>query len=457
MHSFDLTLGRWIALGVVLCLGLTGCDQNPSQQSPGNAPPQTQAATPDPQDDAPADAQADTPAPAHLANPPADPRAAIQDALDDGLLESADTPRDKLAALLRVAGVPQASQVLVFSKTSLQHRRISPRSPRAIYFSDDCYIGYVPGGVIEYSDVDPDPERVTGFFSLDPDDTDHPQLTADRSCLSCHDGSRTNGDPGLLIRSVFPDPDGHLILTAGSTVVGHDTPLAQRWGGWYVTGNSGQTHHRGNQTTLAQANGDAFINNKLGSNVNDLSPYFRIDRYLQPTSDIVALMVLEHQVQMHNHLTQGAASVRKQIERGKLLAEHLGEPYDPATHDTLQRIIASRTDKIVRHLLFCDEVALTDPIQGSEAFQTAFRANRRPDAHGRSLKDFDLDNRLFKYRCSYMVYSRAFELMPAQLKDAVKAKLRAVLTGADDDPAYTHLGSKERHIILQILTDTGVL
>lgn len=434
---------------LILAVALTGCD--------GGEPQADNALKAEKRADATAQSLAAPSPPEHLAQPPADPRQAIIAALADGLLDARASDKDKLAALLEAAGVPQASQVLVFSKSSLQHRLISPRTPRAIYFNDDCYIGYVPGGLIEYADTDPDPEIVSGFFAIDPELAEEATLDADRSCLACHDGSRTGGAPGFLVRSVFPDPDGHLILSAGSTIVGHDTPIEQRWGGWYVTGESGDTHHRGNQVTVEQSDGSAYINNALGSNVTELPHRVAASRYLQPTSDIVALMVLEHQVQMHNQLTQGAASVRKQIERSKSLAEHLGEPYDPAANDTLQRVIASRAQKIVKHLLFCDEVALTDPVVGDPAFQEAFRANRREDSRGRSLKDFDLKSRMFKYRCSYMVYSNAFEAMPAPLKDAVKQKLRAVLSGAGDDDAFNHLGSKERATLLTILSETGVL
>lgn len=395
--------------------------------------------------------------PEHLVNPPANPREALAKALDAGLLANDLSRNDKLRALLQVAGVPEASQVLVFSKTSLQLKLIGPSNPRAIYFNDNCYIGYVPGGLVEYGDADPDPAIGSGMFAIDLSQADQAALTTDGSCLSCHDGARTNGRPGFFIRSVFADPQGHVITSAGSTTVGHDTPLAKRWGGWYVTGNSGMTHHRGNQVTIEHPDGDAYIDNALGSNIDDLSHRFNINRYLQPTSDIVALMVLEHQVQMHNLLTQGSAVVHEQVERSRSLAEYLNEPFEPTQNETLQRVIASNADRIVRHLLFCDDLTLTDPVAGSDLFIQQFRANRKEDSVGRSLKDFDLKTRLFKYRCSYMVYSRAFDQMHALLKDAVLEQLRAVLIGEDQEAVFTHLSADERGAILQILTETGVL
>src|SRR5215510_5930865 len=47
-----------------------------------------------------------------------------------------------LRSLLAKLEVPVSSQMLVFSKTSLQRNHISPRTPRALYFSDDVYVGY---------------------------------------------------------------------------------------------------------------------------------------------------------------------------------------------------------------------------------------------------------------------------------------------------------------------------
>jgi len=433
-----------------LLTGLAGCGEGPKTAETGDRLTEMSA-------EAAEEPRAAKAQPEHLINPPDDPRQALVDALDDGLFTSAMSNNGKLAAMLEVAGVPEASQVLVFSKTSLQLRLIGPSNPRAIYFNDNCYIGYVPGGLIEYGDADPDPTVGSGFFAIDPSDNAQATLQPDNSCLSCHEGARTNSRPGFMVRSVFPDPQGHIITSAGSSVVGHDTPLAKRWGGWYVTGHSGATHHRGNQVTIEQPDGDAYINNALGSNIDDLSQRFNTARYLQPTSDIVALMVLEHQVEMHNRLTQGSAIVHAQYERGKSLSEYLQEPFEPSENQTLQRVIDSNADRIVRQLLFCDELALTDPVKGSDLFTDQFRANRREDARGRSLKDLDLQTRLFKYRCSYMVYSRAFELMHPLLKAAVLEKLRSVLAGGDDDSAYSHLGAAERQAILEILQDTGVL
>src|ERR1035438_6728232 len=61
-----------------------------------------------------------------------------------------------LPALLKQLGVNIDSQVLVFSRTSIQTNRISPRTPRAIYFNDDVTVGYVQNGeALELTSLDP--------------------------------------------------------------------------------------------------------------------------------------------------------------------------------------------------------------------------------------------------------------------------------------------------------------
>jgi hypothetical protein len=457
--KYSLSVSRSVAAALACaCLCVGGCGEQ-TPPAPDGARPAATDERPDTDPDAgigdgarPALARA---MPAHLIDPPTDPRAALTAALASGLLGSDDSPNEKLRAVLQAAGVAEASQVLVFSKTSLQDRLITPTRPRAIYFNDDCYIGYVPGGVFEYGDADPDPKVGSGLFALDPDAGHDAALTANATCLNCHGGSRTNNRPGFLVRSVFPDEDGFPITSAGSTLVGHDTPIDKRWGGWYVTGEHGDLRHLGNLTAVEADDGRRVVFDRgPGANVTDLSPYFNTDHYLQPTSDIVALMVLEHQVQMHNLLTQGSSAVHERIAASRSLAKYLDEPFDPAKNDTLQRVIDANAERIVRHLLFCDEVELENPIVGSPDFQRAFRTNRREDSEGRSLKDFDLRTRMFTYRCSYMVYSRAFELMPDLLKDRVVAKLRAVLEGSAPREDFTHLDEQERQAIAAILSET---
>lgn len=436
---------RALLLGVCLGVGALGCDQRDQPDTlehKADGPAVISAV---------ADATPDFPA--HLAQPPVDPREAITKALDSRELANDGDDLAFLRDMLKVAGVPEASQVMVFSLTSHQDHIISRTNPRAIYFSDDAYLGYVPAGIIEYSDVDPD--EGTGFFILDQRIEAPHTLKSVQSCLLCHEGGRTGNRRGLLVRSVFVGDNGFPIASGGSFFVSHDTPMKDRWGGWYVTGEHGQTRHMGNViATEADDGRRPTLDRESGANVTDLSPYFNVSKYLRPTSDIVALMVLEHQVVMHNLLTQGAAAVNEQANRSASIAQQYNEPFDPASADTLQLVIRSQTERIVRHMLFANEITLDDPIVGDATFARQFRANRREDTAGRSLKDFDLDTRMFKYRCSYMIYSRAFRELPGLLKGAVYARLAAGLNAESEDELFAHLDAAEREAIATILQET---
>lgn len=428
---------------LLLCVaggGLPGCDRVEGT-SPGAA---DTASADTPEAPSPPDIK-------HLKTPPADPRATLEAALASGELAPTGDARQFLSDVLATTGVPTASQILVFSKTSLQSPLISPSNPRALYFSDDFYVGYVPGGVIEISDTDPD--EGTGFYALDPRSRDERlRLDEPASCLNCHSGARTNYAPGLFIRSVFPDDEGFPITSGGSFVTGHESPLEERWGGWYVTGRHGSMRHMGNAIAKDLGN-NAALDTESGANLASLDRLLATDRYLTPGSDIVALMVLEHQAPMHNHLTQGSMSVRQQTFRSRRVAESGGGTFDPHESATLMSLVDSVSGRIVKHMLFVDEHPLDDAVHGDREFVRQFRANRREADDGRSLKDLDLRTRLFRYRCSYMVYSRAFDQMPDLLKEAVYQKLYDALTGPETE-LNAHLEEDERAEILDILRQT---
>jgi hypothetical protein len=361
--------------------------------------------------------------------------------------------RTALRGLLDALEVPVDSQVLVFSKTSLQRGLIEPRRPRALYFSDDCYVGWVPGGLMELAVSDP--QLGLAFYRVDARDAQSPpRLDRDSDCLSCHGGSLTRNWPGLMVRSVFPDARGEPITSAGTYLTGHDSPLAERWGGWYVTGRHGAARHLGNVTATARGP-DAELDREAGANVTDLAQFFPVEPYLRPDSDIVALLVLEHQAGMMNRFVEGGLRVRKWLDYQQNLQRELNQPVEAQPTGTALRVVESEASRLVEHLLFCEEAALPEGgIQGAGDFERAFRANRRPDARGRSLKDFDLRTRLFTWRCSYLIYSRAFEALPGALKSAVARRLGEVLT-ADEPPArFRHLPTAERLALREILKDT---
>lgn len=222
---------------------------------------------------------------------------------------------DRLRLVLETLEIPAESQVLVFSKTSLQNDLIQPTNPRALYFSGNAYVGYIPGGAIEA--VVQDPVLGPVFYFVGTDREGGLAIERDtNNCMSCHATSRTENVPGLLIRSVFPDDSGHPLLHLGTTDVADETPLAKRWGGWYVTGQSALPH-LGNRTFTEDGEPDAHY--------PDPGSQLDVTKYLRPTSDIVALLVLEHQCRMHTLLNAATLNYR----RSRFFSETIDPDADP--------------------------------------------------------------------------------------------------------------------------------
>ena len=363
-----------------------------------------------------------------------------------------------LRGVLKQFRIPEESQVMVFSKTSKQNDRISPQTPRVIYFSDDAYVGYSVGGALEISTIDPRLGPI--FYLLDPSVEDSKPLhfERDQSCLSCHGGPFTPEVPGVLVRSVFPGPEGHPIMSQGSTVVDTTTPFSDRWGGWYVTGKHGDTLHRGNVTARENPDNTCDMPVEKGANVTDLTSFFDTSPYKRKKSDIVALMVLEHQTSVQNILTKANHTSMRAMHMQSSLQKELGEKVESEPVGTARRIIDHCAEDVVEALLFKDEAALPEGgIEGEEDFQIAFTASASQSKDGRSLKDFQLNTRLFKHRCSFMIHSLTFRNLNPHLKKTVLARLDDILEGRDRSGAFDYLGSSERGHILAILRDTGVM
>jgi hypothetical protein len=357
-----------------------------------------------------------------------------------------------LRSLLRELHVPHSSQMLVFSKTSLQRQRINPRTPRAIYFGDDVYIGYCQkGDLAEVTAVDPQLGAV--FYSLNQKKTAKPRFTRQGdNCLMCHASSFNQGFPGHLVRSVFADGLGLPILASGTYRIDHTSPLKQRWGGWYVTGTSGKQTHLGNLVVRGQARPED-IDNSANVNVTDLGRYVNTSAYLTPHSDIVALMVLEHQTEMHNRITRANFLTRIALRDEAEFNKELGRPADYRSESTLSRI-KNAGEPVVKYLLMGEEAQLTDPVKGTSGFAEEFVQRGPRDRHGRSLRDLDLKRRLFTYPCSYLIYSEAFDALPAPVKDYVLRRLWDVLSGTDTSKDFAHLSTEDRKAILEILRET---
>jgi hypothetical protein len=357
-----------------------------------------------------------------------------------------------LAAVLQQLKVPVSSQVLVYSKTSFQSSLISPLTPRALYFNDDVYVGWVQGGpVVEISSADPQLGAV--FYTLSQDRT-APQKFKRQTyeCLSCHSSTLTKTVPGHIVRSVYPGRDGMPVLSAGSFVTTDESPLAERWGGWYVTGTHGRQYHMGNLTVKDEAQAEA-LDRSAGANVKDLRRYFDTSAYLSPHSDLVALMVLQHQTHLHNLITRASYETRKALHYEQALNRELNRGANYRSDSTVSRI-RSVAEPLVRGLLFSGETKLEGPVAGTSGFATEFAARGPWDAQKRSLRQFDLKQRLFRYPCSYLIYSEAFDALPAEAKESVYRRLDEVLTAAEPPKEYAHLSAPDREAIHQILRDT---
>ncbi len=380
----------------------------------------------------------------------------LQAQIDSGEIDlKPDGKRGYLEAVLKLLAVPQSSQVLVFSKTSLQLRRITPDRPRAVYFNDDLYIGYCQhGDVLEVAAQDA--QQGTIFYTLDQGEPESanmkPQFVRDRGqCITCHASSRTQGVPGLLVRSVYSDGGGHPLLGSGTFSTDHTSPFSKRWGGWYVSGQHGSMRHMGN--VLANRKTPEALDREAGANATDLSKFVSVGHYLTPHSDLVALMVLEHQVQMHNFITLANFETRSALHHDVIMNEALERPEEFRSELT-ERRIHGVTEKLVRYMLFSQEYALEAPVSGTSGFAEEFAAQGPRDSKGRSLRDLDLQTRLLKYPCSSLIYSAAFTQLPSAAKSDVLGKLQAVLTGKNNSPEYEHLSAADRLAIYEILKDT---
>jgi len=355
-------------------------------------------------------------------------------------------------SLLRALNVPESSQMLVFSKTSFQRQRISPKTPRALYFNDNVYVGYCSDGdVMEVSAVDPELGPV--FYTLDQEKADRPRLVRQGdSCLICHANSQTRSVPGLLVRSVYPDAGGFPILASGTFRTDHTSPLAERWGGWYVTGTHGKQKHLGNLIVTDKRTPEE-ADNSAGMNVTDLGSRFDASKYLARSSDIVALMVSEHQTTAHNLITAANFQTRMALYQEAALNRELKQPPGYRWDSTTSRIKAAG-EPLVKYLLFSEEAPWSDPIKGTTSFAADFARRGPRDKQGRSLRDFDLHRRLFKYPCSYLIYSPAFDALPTEVKSYVYRRLWDVLSNLDMNKEFVHLSPADRQAITEILCDT---
>lgn len=339
-----------------------------------------------------------------------------------------------LRSVLAALKVPVSSQMLVFSNTSLQLRLISASNPRALYFNEDVYVGYIPGGKMEIVSIDPEAGGIFYIFDIPRDGS---AFRAERSarCMNCHAKEETFEVPGLFVKSVVPIATGGNLQAFRQKQSGHSIPFAERFGGWYLTGKHGITEHWGNALGKNSPEG---VLQKLPLEPGKL---FDAARYPGAGSDILPQLLHEHQVGFVNRVLEATYKTREVLHAngGKLSA-------------TDAAMLEEKAKALVRYILFADEAPLPG-VEGDSTFKSDFMKVGIA-LSGVSLRDFDLKTRLFKHRCSYMIHSAIFAGMPRELKQRIYRHLAIALNEAKPDKAYAYLPLAEKRVIRAILKAT---
>jgi len=346
-----------------------------------------------------------------------------------------DGPTGYLRSTLQALDVPVESQVALFSQNSFQADLINMKNPRTLFFNDTVSVAYIRGGT-EIEVATHDPHLGVIFYTIDQKPLDIPQFTRNDNCLACHLSWTTLGVPGLFVFSMLTVPEDQHAYASGFAS-DHRTNFNDRWGGWYVTGSLGSIRHLGNRPISTASTTDSV--KPEARELTSLDTQLDTNGYLSRYSDVVALMVLEHQTNMTNLITRVGWESR--------VAKHDGQP------DDNPRVQEAAKD-LVDYMLFVDEAALPDNVHGTSGFSERFAALGPTDRRGRSLRQLDLDRRLMRYPCSYMIYSDAFDALPSPAKTLVYRRLWQLLSGEEKDPRYARLSADDRRAIVEILRDT---
>jgi len=389
------------------------------------------------------------PAIRYATTPPTDRVARLNAQLQSGAAALSFAPRGGyLKSVLDLLHVSTDSQIAVFSKTSLQSDLIAPKNPRAIYFSDDVAVGWVRNAdTLELAAQDR--QQGTIFYTLQQRAGGAPRFERSTDCLLCHLSPDTEAVPGFIMFSQYSIPTDQYSYATGGPV-DHRTPYNERWGGWYVTGKpSGR--HLGNILDLKGVDEAA---KRPVRQLDTLAAEFDTTAYQTPFSDIAALMVLAHQARMADMLTHigwvARAAARPAPPAPRPPANGLNRQATPAPPPDLDAVAAD----VVDYMLFIDEAPLPGPVKASGPFAQRFSSLGPRDKKGRSLRELDLQQRLLKYPCSYMIYSETFDALPAEAKQAIYAQLGRVLSGQVTGPRYRRLSAADRQGVLEILGDT---
>ena len=346
----------------------------------------------------------------------------------------------RLVSLLKALDVPLTSQLLVYSATSLQAGLIRPSNPRALYFNEEVYIGYVPGGKLEIAAIDPELGPVFSIFNTTFNSSPTPEITRTERCMNCHAGTVSWRLPGFTAESVIAMNSGGSLDGFRRDMVGHTIPISERLGGWHVTGAHEKGDHHGNLLGTSAPGGYKTLPNPPGR-------AFEWDHYPVRTSDLFTHLIHEHQLGFHNLVTLAVYRTREFKESGNGM---IGSE-DAATLNDIAR-------QLVRYILFAGEASLpAGGIKPDPAYQKDFLARRKAITNGASLRDLDLRSRLFRYRCSYLIHTPSFAGLPKEFKDRVLAGLASALREQGGPPEFNYLPATEKRAIKAILAETGVL
>jgi hypothetical protein len=369
---------------------------------------------------------------------PDDPFAKFRERVESGQLklDASGSEKEFVIALLKELGVPATSQLWVYSGTSLQSGRISPRNPRAIYFNEEIYVGYVPGGQMEVASLDPDRGAVFYLFNI-PRDGESVRFQRSDKCMNCHAGDAQFKVPGLAVESVIPGPNTGSLDAFRRGLSGHGIPLEERFGGWHVTGAPASLKHHGNMT--GNLNGGKLTLTPLPPGTQ-----FDTSKYPVATSDLLAHLIFEHQVGFTNRVTEARYLTRAALAAGK-----------GRLRNEDAKVLGEKADELARYLMFADEAPLPrEGVTGDSAFKTDFLRNRKQAPDGTSLKDLDLRTHLFKHRCSYMLYSRVFTTLQPEFKKLVYARLSAAVAEVNPPREFNYLPITEKRAIRTIVGAT---
>ena len=226
------------------------------------------------------------------------------------------------------------------------------------------------------------------------------------------------------------DAEGNVLAQLGGNDVDHRTPHPDRWGGWYVTSDGSATQyaqraHAGNITFSGRGN----TSNEVFIEWLNSSPESR--GYISGSSDISALLVFDHQMHAINLLTKLNWESR----------------VSPGT-------VAPLVNELADYLLFVGEMPPSVALMANPGFAKALEARIPKDGRGRSFGQLDLVGRLMRYPCSYMIYSTAFDGLPASVKDAVYRRMLDILSGNDTRAVYKQLSAADRRAVTEILRET---